>query len=592
MLQPSNENNIWVDNYDSPVLEYSSYEQQVLASKNFIASVKTYCQTATELTFVENIEKRISDEPDINYITQAAISCFDYCVSEEIRVYAGDSMPKFTDPAAVYYRSDVYKQRFPVALVGVLTESLGYSPTDIIIGSQDQILSHPEANGTVGWLTPDLMYLVNKRLGDLEKPQPPCGVPRQELFRSLLLCGLNPMDGMDNSTESQKININQIETEYKRIYRLRSELGNIATSEILDNMVIDKIQIWDDIFNYQTNEGYKSVLSSSGTAANEAVIATIAQLSDKPAYIHPYWYYENLPSALKSFRTITEKLNDARIVLINLEPTNYFSFQDNPETPEKIISNFINAASLNTDEKYYLIIDATVNPLFEIPELAEKSLANLHIIKTVSATKHQNGGRNYFFGVIGCNDNAVLEQISMQQARVGGDIYRSQIIHFPTPEIGLLNKRRFAIKKINHEVAYLSNTTWAVNPHSFHSFIMPSDNLISSIAKDIAACGDEDKSNKKMKIYNEVILDMVKRVTLRYDHEGIEFGDSFGLPQTRVNTQGGPNEYKGVNLTLKLPRICPGYESRTEVIQHFTSELMIELDTLTTRLIEDSTKIS
>ena len=108
-----------------PFLQYATGDAQIAFVLDFIGSVQTYVEDSYKIEFIQEARRILNTQgilPDI--AIRLTISCFDYCLSDEIRKYAGD-VPAFTDAATVYFRSDVYKSVSPKAVYENITRNTG-----------------------------------------------------------------------------------------------------------------------------------------------------------------------------------------------------------------------------------------------------------------------------------------------------------------------------------------------------------------------------------------------------------------------------------------------------------------------------------
>jgi len=62
--------------------------------------------------------------------------------------------------------------------------------------------SHGLPDSETGMLTPDLAFWINNDYS--QKPEPPCGIARQEVFRSFLKCSINPLQMNSELVSSNK----------------------------------------------------------------------------------------------------------------------------------------------------------------------------------------------------------------------------------------------------------------------------------------------------------------------------------------------------------------------------------------------------
>jgi hypothetical protein len=571
----------WKTDLSEPLFTYTSPEAQRATVYEFVSSIESYIYSEHQTKYVEDMKDCIFD-PNVNseMLTRAAIACFDYCISDEIRKYSGD-LPAFTDSAAVYYRSDIYKQVFPRAVLQRLSQQLGYEPSVIVIGAPDHVTSYDVTLGRKGMLTPDFVFWVNEKSMPLEKPEPPCGVARQELYRSLLRCGVNPLpEAHGEATKKLRTNkSDQSETYYQKKYRRKSAIAFYATAEKLSSWEYRTAKHWGRLLDQRASER-EAILFSSGTSANEAVIRSLASIASGPVYIHPYWYYENVPTANELFSQKTNDIREAQFLLLNLEPTNYFRLDNVSEDPILEVKKFVTQAWANPWQDKYLVIDATVNPLFLLEDyIGAKVPDNLKIVKTVSASKHQGGGRNYFFGVAFTPDEELTLQITQRKKEVGGALYESHRVHFPRPTASWLREKREKIVRLNFIAAHIPNNCnlWRVVPYSYHSFIYPPQCLLRAIV-DMKHEAEDDELEERLKSINRHLYDIATLTVQLANSQDVEAGDSFGLPQTRISIQGGFNTLDGVTIRLKLPRICPGYTTKSNTIENVAQILLGKLD--------------
>jgi len=77
---------------------------------------------------------------------------------------------------------------------------------------------------------------------------------------------------------------------------------------------------------------------------------------------------------------------------------------------------------------------------------------------------------------------------------------------------------------------------------------------------------------------NERISQAISRAVELSGIPEIEIGDSFGLPITRINIQGGDSVVNGATYRLKIPRICPGYKSTHDQMKLLADVVLDELD--------------
>lgn len=102
--------------------------------------------------------------------------------------------------------------------------------------------------------------------------------------------------------------------------------------------------------------------------------------------------------------------------------------------------------------------------------------------------------------------------------------------------------------------------------------------MLQYITKEMSGLQSTEEREAGIKPLNTYILDIVKSTVLEAEQEQVEIGDSFGFPQTRINTQGGPNTFQGVEFRLKLPRICPGFDTTIDTLTAVAQRIIEKLD--------------
>jgi hypothetical protein len=555
----------------TPVLAYVEASEQIAATRAFVASIKSHVQDQEKVRYTAEVERLLADSEDADCAKRLAINCFDFCISDEIRTYeTSNSLP--TDAAAVYFRSDVYKTQYPRCVTGAIEQRLGCAVEEAIIAPA-VLVSETRIDGIRGALTEKIDYIVGNQNNSLDKSYPPLGMPRQELYRELMSCGINPFDATERPTTPIDSNENRV---YRRLHRIRGSLALYAKEADLQNQRLRIESHWRTILGEPNGKG-QVVLFSSGVSSNEASMRAIAEVSDR-AYVHPYWYYENAAAINTIFNSIEQDLGKATALLVNLEPTNYFTFEEQPEPPVVAIKQFVDQAIENPNQQYSLIIDATVDPLISLRTVFGYGHlpSNLTIIKTASATKHQDGGRNYFFGVAYVEDTEVNERIRKNQLVAGSILYESHILHFPLPSRERIEHRRSVTSQLGAALETLNKQGgWRYVAYSYHSFLVPPQEFIEQIVENVRHFDCQRQAEEYIKIINSEIYAIVNTVAL--EEGGIEVGDSFAFPVTRVNTQGGPNRFGPYQLALKIPRISMGYRDGPTKGIHFAKMLIEQM---------------
>lgn len=582
-------------NREASLFMPASLAAQKDTALKFLQATKALLSNHEEIYYIASLENKINNpEVDSEIAIRAAIHGYDLYFSDEIRSYLPVRSPKTTDAAAIYYRSDVYKQTFPQQIRESLSNLVDSPIQDVVMATREHIRRFNPTSGSTGMLTPEIAYWIGTETNPIVKPDPPCGVARQELYRSLLSCGVNPLEGIQPIVDSasERIDIKlQPDSTYSRMFRRKGEISLHATEKDLVRWMENSSKHWRNILKEGVeNTQDSSILFSSGTSSAEAILLALSKATNGNAYIHHYWYYENIATAQRIFR-ISDKIDHTtQVVLINLEPTNFFTFDKSAhiENPIRAIGNLAQICRENPGTNRYVVVDVTIDPLFQVTEhLGDHLPSNLHVIKTLSASKHQRGGRKYFFGVAYTTNKKLFDEITRAKSLVGGNVYEPHIVHFPRPSTIWLAKQSDTVKSINSQAAkdlsQKNESGWVLRPHTYHTFFFPPPEVLERIQ----TLGTQNGSvEAEVEHFNDAVSRIVANVVNEVNSPFIDLGDSFGLPFTRVCTQGGYNELNGVRFRLKLPRICPGYDTPPALVEETMRKLLNELSVSHDKIIE------
>lgn len=562
-----------VINHEGSLFIHASLAAQKEAAFRFVSSIPHQ----EDVTHIKNLISK--PETDSEIAIRAAVHAYDVVISDEIRSYLSERSPEITDAASVYYRSDVYKQSYPQSILDAISAKIGQVPTDLVVATNNHIDNSSPSSGYRGILTPELSYWAGTEDNPIIKPDPPCGIARQEIYRSLLRCGVNPLEErvVDNDHDDSA----RPDRRYQTMFRRKGEIALCATGKDLERWRQNSAAHWRDILKGESDVDNNAVLFSSGTSSAEAVMLALSRRTTGKAYIHPYWYYENIPTAQHALNKSVGVTDDMQIILLNLEPTNFFTFDEvqEIEDPVQTLNRLAKICREEADTVRYAVIDVTVDPLFQVKDHIDGDIPeNLHIIKTLSASKHQRGGRKYFFGVVYTNDKDLSVEIEQARTSVGGDIYESHIVHFPRPSAAWLDHQRDTVRNLNEAVAGSaqdkSESGWKLKPHTYHTFFFPPQEVLDGIQTLGTRNGNVEDEVKR---FNDEVSKIVEEVVKEMGTSFVDIGDSFGLPQTRICTQGGYSELNGVRFRLKLPRICPGYDTPPELVEDTVERLLVKL---------------
>lgn len=493
-------------------------------------------------------------------LVQYFLDYLDKYYIDNMRVHGG-LFPVYTDRANGYYRSDSYKQHIPEEIfdvIGVSKDSSVYT----YFGFHSHIDFYKKFfGGKILRLTPKLSVLVT-----IEKTLPYCSIPVQELFGELIMCGMNPFKGL-TKVESPGVR-----------------------SEILKDIPSHKINIKKKLSTlereFEEKFGYSVVMIpfSSGTAANEAAMQVIGNYKrEGNTYIHPYWYYENIPTATRVLNLVNDYKN-SDISLINIEPTNYLLLDHNVDVIETIdiLEFYLEEAKKSQKRLFTLVLDMTVDPFFLQDKLLEfVKLNNTRLIISISLSKHQNGDRRYFFGllVVPKKDKSLVHKISAVVDKVGGTLTSRHLRFFPTISLEKMSDVIKNVKRINSSLFGAKSKEWCTKSYTFNTVFYPKRRVLKKMENYIRYLTEDEAFSFVIEL-NKDIWNLVCNYVVELGSPRIEFGDSFGLDVTRVTVQGGEFYFGEKYLELKLPRLSPGTGTDFDELYSFTRELLFKLDDL------------
>lgn len=518
------------------IFNYQDGKTQRDTCFSFLESVQNI--TNTKIVNLENI-KKYSTVDLISFV----ISSFDNLLCDEMRVHT-PPFSGWTDSAAGYYRSDSQKMELIKEILG--RENINVEGSYTYLGPKVHIKYYANIyGGKIIELTPlyDVLILENS------KPEPILGIPRQDIFAEFIKCGFNPLSEVSVENEGKKKSVSTKEIDSKKDTEL----------------VTPNIQNITKFYEKQFGEEVVVIPFASGTSANEAVIKAISLEKDvKTVNVHPYWYYENIPSVERFFKgKISNQASESNLFFINLEPTNFLNleYEKHITSPIELLWKIQCWAQNNKEKTYYVVIDNTVDPLGNKSLLRDLiKMENVKVITTSSLSKHQNGNRKYFFGIVCLYNKSLKLQKSIEEKKllVNGALSNFQKKEFPELNPDKMQARISYVKKLNHEVESCFDSEFFFSVAlTFNTLVYPK---VSPIAiKDINYIE-----------YNSSLENIVKSIVLRFNNPDFEYGDSFGLAKTRVIVQGDDDSFH-------LPRLSPGFNCSSDEICTFTQYFSKEL---------------
>ncbi len=517
---------------------------------------------------------------------QYAIAVADYCLFDEMRP---DSFSKarlradyaWTDLGAPYQRFYMYNCWFPDDVVEAVKTHGEAELTHLAIGFPQHILHRYNGVGQVGMLTPEFAYWANS-----PRLRPPLGVCRQQLFAALLRCGINPFAGCKVSNTARRMR-SEKRPFYLRKYRKLARLSARATMDDLERFEARTAQHWGALMGEaEHGVGESALLFNSGTAANESVIAAVAEASLGPQYTHPFWYFENQLSIERLFPQHTaSEPSRAHIVFLNLEPVtlhNRFAGKTWVQ-PQTVIQDFVKRAQAHVSTRHVLVVDVTLDPVFSVTDILQERLPeNVCVIKTASATKHQRSGRNYFFGAVTVlnesPEGASLQALIVQKrSLLGGELSPWHRLHCPRPSAAWLREKRRRVAALNRSLIDVipAGSGWRFLPFSYSSFLLPPVAMQQAL-KDHLGCLREGTDAPT---FNRLIWRIGRTLgaSLVDGHHdtgfpGIETGNSFGLSMSRILLEEADTD-TDEDMGRFGVRISPGYATDQAALQAYVREM-------------------
>jgi hypothetical protein len=555
-----------------PIFARQPDAAQIAAASRFLKSVRSIgVRFAGQENLVDHAQLQIDvGAIDARRAVLLAVGIADYCLFDEMRPTFDDNYP-WSDGAAAYYRFYAYNGWIPPSVIAALTtRHQGFR--SVLIGTPDHVFDLAKGGTGQGWLTPELAYWV-----DHTKPLPPCCVPRQVLCASLLECGINPFDGWVSAIPARTPRSEIVPRQVKRSGRLirRLTVGHADSGAVLQRTA----QHWGAILAEATaGTAPPAILTSSGSAANEAVILSLSRISQGTALVDPSWYFENVGSVTdRHFAGRTsEQVERCSTFFVSLEPITFcrpISSNERPGNALPLLEAIARLAGSTPGRTYHLALDVTASPCLNVSSALSRPLPpNVVLYKTNSITKHQNGSRNYTCGAISiCTPNEPLRlrlerDLLEARTRVGGEIHPIHALNIPRTSRMSIERKRLRVSRLNQAIARALDPIHEgrVVPYTYHSFLLPSRQALRTLAHAILtlALAGGLRSRREFELKAGRHLHERNRLLAARLLE-IEYGNSFGLPRSRIFGQdcASLQVSPGLCMSVSVFRLCPGYEA-------------------------------
>jgi len=317
-----------------------------------------------------------------------------------------------------------------------------------------------------------------------------------------------------------------------------------------------------DFYHHSFVEGrYKgfhrgeTVLTRSGLSSNEIAAHMAYKIIQQNTYqqskalILPDYYYENT-ATLKTFFDTSEDPAKSNVFFISHDPcipviddapsANYSSVREN------LLTTVVARAVHQPDEVFVLVYDKTSDPNTEVLSGFGELPKNLRIIETASFSKHQRGGRNYFFGSVFSWCTPEEQGYLTEASRMGkGSLFPESIIHFPHKTPGEIKRDILEKQKFAHQLRDFWNEKGdpylRLEAYNFFAYLVPkTGDLLRGVSSDVW----------RTKIYE--VMGRLQEISKT--EPSLEVGDSFGLSNARLTgLTVGSSSYTKTRIFSSLP---------------------------------------
>jgi hypothetical protein len=569
-----------------PLLSAATPDGRIDAARRFLESIRRIGVRFTGQEELLALAWSRIDRGDIegDHAILLAIAVADHAVFDEMRP-SFDETYAWSDEAAPYQRFFAYESFIPDAVARVLAERHP-DYRHVLIGVPAHVQALAEHSTGAGMLTPDLAYWA-----DSPKPLPPCSVPRQVFYASLLCCGVDPLAGRGGAERSPRSDpwprhVKKSARLVAWLARRRPDAGGILKRTA---------QHWGTLMAEEAvDEARPAILMSSGSAANESVILSLSRLTGGSAFVDPGFYFEN-------FRSITDRRFTGRIAtriglgetfFLCLEPITFCHPLDEGARSESIlplVDEILQLARSAPDRRHHLVIDVTAAPAMRLRAMIATPLpANVVLYKTCSITKHQDGSRNYSCGAVTISTAdetlRMCLEADLREAckEVGGEVGPIHALNIPRTTRRSIEEKRARIAFLNHAVArgLDQSSGGRIVAYTYHSFLLPSREVIKRLASETLAlvlAGGLRSRRDFERIAGPHLHERNRALAAQLQE--IEYGNSFALPRSRLISQNCPalDVCPGFRVSVCVFRLCPGYEADE---QRLIAEARLAIETL------------
>jgi len=326
----------------------------------------------------------------------------------------------------------------------------------------------------------------------------------------------------------------------------------------------------------------RSGISANGVALMAAKeILSASGMDQVSVHETPGWYFENQSPNL--WQKVAPQT--ANVLLVNIEPNAPEWDQTTPEfflKRDEEITEFLTQVGQNPQSRFVLIVDKT-SDLLNHDYLSNGGIPeNLTVFETASLTKHQRGGRLYFFGLLASWHNPLsADQMQKLVTIAMGELTPDSV--FALSRIGAkeVNQQIGHNKLLSSEFARILDSLqtylprderWQWQAYTYFGFLLPpKKTVVDHFAKLSLEKNSISRSLTNIELAVDAFLDDNKDLST-----GFEKGDSFGLDMTRITPFRIDYENK-ITQPISTLRVGFGRKTSVEQMRHFAEYILSKI---------------
>ncbi|MFZ5437796.1 MAG: hypothetical protein ACOZAK_01985 [Patescibacteria group bacterium] len=329
---------------------------------------------------------------------------------------------------------------------------------------------------------------------------------------------------------------------YKKVIRFIRYDGKTDSDKqiYLEKILGRHLDHYQEFFSDPNNIGNRPdvFLTRSGLSANGVALMIANDLFDPEdrKFAEMYgWYYENKPPSGWKETPVDEAnillvISEPNPPLADSDPARYFK-QRNQD-----VKRFLARAKEEKEQRFVIILDKTTD-LLDHSLLPKNDIPpNLLVIETASLTKHQRGGKSYFYGAISIwNNQFDHKTVNSYIEAATGSLTPDGIFALPRltkTEVSRDLENYRELEKVFMDVLQVKqadipeNYRWQWQSYNYFGYLLPPKQILERyfIGKEDSLRGYVDGLFNTNALYH---------FFLREDAEGFDKGDSFGMNNTR-----------------------------------------------------------